>query len=212
MSAAHIHLVEAVNGLTNAIRTAWVPEEEVPRIQELLAQARTMVEQYVAAPPYAAEQLSPPNQRLLQWDPEDLCKTIPYSPFLGHLNPVSGAAELRAEGDTLRGTIRLSPIHTGPVGTAHGGVVAALLDELTSLAVLALGRFGYTRNLTVTYHRPTPLDGELSMWAQSAGDAGSVFLTSAEIRSGGRLTASAVAVHHAGGRIDEPIYPDTMRR
>ena len=212
MSTCHADLVAAVNGLANAIRTAWVPEREAPRIQEVLEKARTIVDQYVAAPPYAAEQLSPPNESVLQWDPDDLCQTIPYSPFLGRLNPISGEAKLRAEGETLCGTIRLSPIHTGPIATVHGGVVAALLDELTSMAVMALGRFGYTRTLTVTYHRPTPLDKGLSLWAQSAGEAGSVFLTSAEIRCGGKVTASAVAVHHAGGRIDEPIYPDTVSR
>lgn len=212
MSADQAHLVTAVNGLASAIRTAWVPEQEVPRIQEILEEARTVIDQYVAAPPYAAEQLSPPNQAVLQWDPDDICRSIPYSPFLGHLNPVSGDATLRAEGEALRGTIKSSPIHAGPIATAHGGVVAALLDELTSMAIMARGRFGYTRTLTVTFHRPTPLDKELSLWAHSAGQTGSVFLTSGEIRCEGTVTASAVTVHHAGGRIDEPIYPKTMSR
>ncbi|MEE6174920.1 PaaI family thioesterase [Mycobacterium sp. 050134] len=212
MSAGQAELVRVVNGLANAIRTASVPEQEAPRIQEILDVARTMIDQYVAAPPYAAEQLSPPKQAVLQWDAADLCRTIPYSPFLGQLNPMSGQAKLWAEGDALRGTIMLSPIHAGPIATAHGGVLAALLDELTSMAIMALGRFGYTRTLTVTYHRPTPLDKELSLWAHSAGQTGSVFLTSGEIRCEGRVTASAVAVHHAGGRIDERIYPDTISR
>lgn len=148
----------------------------------------------------------------MQWDPADLCRTIPYSPLLGKLNPLSGEASLWVDGKELRGTVILSPIHVGPISTAHGGVVAALLDELTSIAIMARGRFGYTRTLTITYHRPTPLDEELSLWAQSAGQIGPAFLTSAEIRSGGKVTASAVAVHHPGGRIDEPIYPDTVSR
>jgi len=212
MSADQAHLVAAINGLANAIRTSWVPQQEVAQVQEALEKARTIVDQYVAAPPYAAEQLSPPNQTVLHWDPDDLCQTIPYSPFLGHLNPISGEAKLRVEGQALRGTIRLSPIHAGRIAAAHGGVVAALLDELTSMAILALGRFGYTHTLTVTYHRPTPLDKELSMWAQTAGETGSVFLTSAEIRCEGKVTASAVAVHHARGRSDEPMYPDSTSR
>ena len=212
MSADQVHLVGVVNGLANAIRTAAVPARDVPRINNVLEQARAMIDEHVTAPPYAAEQLSPPNERVLHWDPDDLCRTIPYSPFLGQLNPISGHATLRAEGATLCGTIRLSPIHAGPIATAHGGVVAALLDELSSIAIMTHGRFGYTRTLTITYHRPTPLDEELSLWAQSAGQVGSVFLTSAEIRSGGKATASAVAVHHPGGLIDEPIYPDTVTR
>ena len=208
MSADHAALVAEVSGLANAIRTSSVPDREAPKIQSVLAQARRMIDQYVAAPPYAAEQLSPPKETVLCWDPDDLCRTIPYSPFLGQLNPIAGEAKLSTDGQALYGTIRLSPIHAGPINTAHGGVVGAVLDELTSIAVMAHGRFGYTRTLTITYHRPTPLDAELSLWAQSAGQAGSVFLTSAEIRHGDTVTASAVAVHHAGGRIDEPIYPE----
>jgi acyl-coenzyme A thioesterase PaaI-like protein len=212
MSADQEHLVGVVNGLANAIRTAEIPAQHVSRISSALEQARAMIDEHIVAPPYAVEQLAPPNVAVLQWDPDDLCRTVPYSPFLGHLNPISGDATLRAEGATLSGTVRLSPIHAGPIGMAHGGVVAALLDELTSIAVMTHGRFGYTRTLTVTYLRPTPLDGDLSLWAQSAGQLGSGFLTSAEIRSGGKVTASAVAVHHPGGRVDKPIYPDTVTR
>ena len=212
MSTGHAELVAEVSGLANAIRTASVPDHEVARIRELLGNARGLIDAYGAPPPYAAEQLSPPNEAFIQWNPNDLCRTVPYSPFLGQLNPIAGQAKLRADGYELRGTIKLSPIHAGPIATAHGGVLAALLDELTSIAIMALGRFGYTRTLTVTYHRPTPLDSELSLWAGSAGQTGSAFLTSAEIRCEGKLTASAVAVHHAAGRVDEPIYPDTVSR
>ncbi|WP_328354859.1 PaaI family thioesterase [Mycobacterium sp. NBC_00419] len=212
MTAGQPSLVETVKKLLNAVRTSDVPASEVPHIKDLIEQASALLEPHIAAPPYAAEQLSPPNEVVLQWDPDDVCRTIPYSPFLGKLNPISGEASLRVDGRELLGTVTLSPIHAGPISTAHGGVVAALLDELTSIAIMAHGRFGYTRTLTITYLRPTPLDEELSLWAQSAGQTGSVFLTSAEIRSGGKVTASAVAVHHPGGRIDEPIYPDSVSR
>ena len=73
----------------------------------------------------------------------------------------------------------------------HGGVVAALLDELANLAVLAFGHVGYTKTLTVSYRRPTPLGVELELWAHTAGPTGEAFLTSAELRHDGRVTASA---------------------
>jgi acyl-coenzyme A thioesterase PaaI-like protein len=208
MSAGQAHLVEAVNGLANAVRTALVPDQEVQQIRGLIAHARTHIDKYVAAPPYAAEQLSPPKQRTLQWNPEDLRRTIPYSPFLGNLNPIAGQTSLWADGDAVRGTVTLLPIHAGPIATAHGGVVAALLDELTSLAIMAIGRIGYTRTLTITYHRPTPLGTKLNLWAHTAGQTGTVFLTSGEICHDGKLTAAAVAVHHAAGNRDEPVYAE----
>jgi acyl-coenzyme A thioesterase PaaI-like protein len=212
MNAGQAHLVEAVNGLANAVRTALVPHQEVRQIHALIAHARTLIDKYVAAPPYAAEQLSPPKQRTLQWYPEDLGRTIPYSPFLGDLNPIAGQASLWADGDAVRGTVTLSPIHAGPIATAHGGVVAALLDELTSLAIMARGRIGYTRTLTLTYHGRTPLGTKLNLWAHTAGQTGTVFLTSGEIWHDGKLTASAIAVHHAAGHRDAPVYPETEQQ
>jgi len=144
---------------------------------------------------------------MLVWDPCDLRKTIPYSPILGELNPIAGEAKLWAEGAAVRGTITARPIHAGPIGTVHGGIVAAILDELSSLAVLAYGVVGYTQTLTVSYRRPTPLGAELELWAQTSGPTGDVVLTSAEIRHGGRVTASAVGVHKVAGHRDEPVYP-----
>jgi acyl-coenzyme A thioesterase PaaI-like protein len=93
------------------------------------------------------------------------------------------------------------------VAAIHGGVVAALLDELANLAVLASGHVGYTKTLTVSYRHPTPLGTELELWAHTAGRTGDAFLTSAEVRHDGRVTASAVGVHKAAGPRDDPMYP-----
>ena len=144
---------------------------------------------------------------MLIWQADDLRKTVPYSPILGELNPTAGQAVLWAEGDAVRGTVTTSPIHAGPIGMVHGGIVAALLDEIANLAVLVSGNVGYTKTLTVSYRRPTPLGVELELWAHTAGRTGDAFLTSSEVRYDGRVTASAVGVHKAAGRRDEPVYP-----
>lgn len=200
-------LADVVNELANAVRTSQAPDDVVEQVHALADRAVHLLRDHTAPPPYAAEQLSPPAQRTLVWHPEDLRRTIPYSPFLGDLNPIAGRAKVWAEEGAVRGTITLSPVHTGPIGSVHGGVLAALLDELTSLAVMAAGRVGYTRTLTVTYHRPTPVGAELALWAHTAGPSGSVILTAGEIRHGDRLTASVTAVHHAAGSRDDPVYP-----
>jgi uncharacterized protein (TIGR00369 family) len=58
----------------------------------------------------------------------------------------------------------LSPIvvpkrYAGPVGAAHGGIVAAYLDEvLAAAAVHHTGRLHVTGELSVRYVRPTPIE------------------------------------------------------
>jgi acyl-coenzyme A thioesterase PaaI-like protein len=200
-------LTVEVRELANAARASTAPDDVAEKACMLVRQARALLDEHVWPGPYAVEQLAPPGDGMLVWEPEDLRRTIPYSPFLGELNPTSGSARVWAEGDAVRGTVTMSAIHAGPIGTVHGGVVAALFDELTSLAIMAAGRVGYTQTLTVNYRRPTPLGAELQLWAQTGGQTGKVFLTSAEISHDGQVTATAVAVHRAAGRRDEPVYP-----
>jgi uncharacterized protein (TIGR00369 family) len=58
----------------------------------------------------------------------------------------------------------LSPIvvarqYEGPPGAAHGGIVAAYLDEVLAGAVVrGSGRIAVTGELTVRYHRPVPTE------------------------------------------------------
>jgi acyl-coenzyme A thioesterase PaaI-like protein len=48
--------------------------------------------------------------------------------------------------------------HAGPPGAAHGGIVAAYLDEILGAAgVRATGRISVTGELTVRYVKPVPV-------------------------------------------------------
>jgi acyl-coenzyme A thioesterase PaaI-like protein len=51
--------------------------------------------------------------------------------------------------------------YEGPPGAAHGGIVAAYLDEVLGGAVAAAGRGSVTGELTVRYVRPTPTESPL---------------------------------------------------
>ncbi len=55
--------------------------------------------------------------------------------------------------------IVISPEYEGPPGTAHGGIVAAYLDEVLAGAVArATGRSSVTGELTVRYVKPVPTE------------------------------------------------------
>ena len=207
MTEHQVVMIDELSRLANAARASHAPEEVTEQVRELSAQARALLDEHTWPGPYAVEQLAPPGDGMLVWEPGDLRKTIPYSPILGELNPIAGEAKLWADGTTVRGTLTTRPIHAGPIDTVHGGVVAAILDELSSLAVLAFGAVGYTKTLTVSYRRPSPLGAELELWAETSGFADDSITTSAEIRHAGRVTASAVGVHKAAGHRDDSVYP-----
>jgi acyl-coenzyme A thioesterase PaaI-like protein len=63
--------------------------------------------------------------------------------------------------------------YEGPPGAAHGGIVAAYLDEILAAAVLrGTGRVGVTGELTVRYRRPVPIERAVLGQARLVADHG----------------------------------------
>ncbi len=79
----------------------------------------------------------------------------------GRENPVSLRMKWDQDGDTgeIRAQVTLPDHFNGYPGIAHGGVVAAVLDETAGRSVLVDGGFEelmVTAKLEVVYRRPTP--------------------------------------------------------
>ncbi len=98
---------------------------------------------------------------------------MPYSPYSGLLNPLSPPVTLEvSEVDGRRevtGSARFRHTFNGPPDAVHGGVIAAVLDEVLGMACLANERGGFTGTLTVAYRSPTPLDRPVAIrgWVES---------------------------------------------
>jgi uncharacterized protein (TIGR00369 family) len=79
----------------------------------------------------------------------------------GRENPVSLRMKWDQEADSgeIRATVTLPEHFNGYPGVAHGGVIAAVLDETAGRAILIDGGFEelmVTAKLEVIYRRPTP--------------------------------------------------------
>jgi acyl-coenzyme A thioesterase PaaI-like protein len=198
--------VRSAHRVAELVRTTQAPQEILDRAAALLEQVEQLLAPQAWPGPYAAEQLAPPGDSRLVYDPDNLCATVPYSPLLGARNPISPAAACRAEGDVLKGRIRFGALHAGPINTVHGAMVAALFDEILALANIVKGHVGYTRSITVNYLKPTPLGEDLEFSAECAGLSGRNLLASAELRARGEVTATASAIFKAAFRRDEDPY------
>jgi acyl-coenzyme A thioesterase PaaI-like protein len=65
-------------------------------------------------------------------------------------------------GDGVLSPILIPRQYEGPPGAAHGGIVAAYLDEiLGAAATRATGRVAVTGELTIRYVRPVPIETPL---------------------------------------------------
>jgi len=108
---------------------------------------------------------------------------FPDSIVTGKANPMGLAADIGREGDEAVLRTTLGPAFEGAPGRAHGGTVAALLDEVMGFVLSIHATPAYTGRLTVTYRAPTPLGVELEMRARLRS------------RHGRKLRIDAVARH-----------------
>lgn len=76
----------------------------------------------------------------------------------GRSNPLAAPVQWVIGDDGItRGWATYTAAYEGPVGSLHGGFVAAAFDDLMGSAQTASGIAGYTGTLTVRMVRPTPL-------------------------------------------------------
>jgi acyl-coenzyme A thioesterase PaaI-like protein len=91
----------------------------------------------------------------------------------------------------VRGEAIFSPTYAGPPDSVHGGIISAVFDELLSMANVITGSAGFTGTLTIKYHRKTPLNAPIELWAKNVRNEGRKQLSVAEMRVDGEVTASA---------------------
>ena len=72
----------------------------------------------------------------------------------GTENAASLGLRMRPEGDGVAGEVTFGEQHMGAPGFAHGGVVAAALDDALGMLLIRLRRAAVTRRLEVDYERP----------------------------------------------------------
>jgi acyl-coenzyme A thioesterase PaaI-like protein len=97
---------------------------------------------------------------------------IAFSPVSGRSNPMAPPLQLRVVSGRPRddvdvehhvaGDVTFGPAYEGPPGHVHGGLLAAMFDELLGFAQLGPG---FTAYLHVNYRQPTPLNRALSVTA-----------------------------------------------
>jgi uncharacterized protein (TIGR00369 family) len=101
---------------------------------------------------------------------DEVCITVPTfeeigerqvfadSVVSGSANPMGFAAQFWREDDVACMRVTFGKAFEGAPGRAHGGVVAALLDEVMGLMNAIYGAMAVTAQLDITYHAPTPIE------------------------------------------------------
>ena len=115
-----------------------------------------------------------------------------FNPITGSCNPVAPPLEITEagkEGVCAKGI--LGAAYEGPPGHVHGGVLAAILDQILGMANRAAGHSGMTASLAVDYRLPTPVGAELTMMGCHGGVDGRKIEASGRIMADGIVTCEA---------------------
>ncbi len=112
----------------------------------------------------------------------------------GDENSCGIGARFFVEGDAVNAEVVLPRHMNGYKNVAHGGVLAAILDESMGWAATVFGRehpMYVTAELTVKYLRPVPVGGELRIVSRLVEDAGRIAYSAGEIRCAGKVVVKA---------------------
>lgn len=110
----------------------------------------------------------------------------------GPRNPAGFQLRCHATEEGVAGRFRLDTRHEGGPGVAHGGVVAAVLDDLLGYLLYRLGRPMVTARLEIDYRRPVLLDVEVDASAEITSIDGRKVWTRGELCGGdGSVLAEA---------------------
>lgn len=78
-------------------------------------------------------------------------------PVSGPGNPFSVPMTMRRDGDTVVSTVNLDNGFEGAPGRSHGGIVAAIFDDLFGSVPMLHGKIAFTASLNIEYVAPSPV-------------------------------------------------------
>ncbi len=100
--------------------------------------------------------------------------------------------------------LTLSPAFQGYTGVGHGGIIAAVLDEVMVYAAITLGRWAATAEMTVRYSKPAPLGVPLAVTGKVVRHQRRLVECRAELRDpDGTLLATATGKLMQGRPVEE---------
>jgi len=117
--------------------------------------------------------------------------SVELSPLIGKSHGGSIPLKVWIEKGEGRAAVICDWRFEGPPRCLHGGYVAALFDEFLGWVQMLSGGAGATKNLSVTYHKPTPLNVELTLRARLTSVEGRKVRVAGEMYAGDVMTASA---------------------
>jgi acyl-coenzyme A thioesterase PaaI-like protein len=191
-------LTAAARRIVDLVRRTSASGETADEALAALERAAALLEPHAHPGPWAQRALAFEGALAPIGAPRDFTAFFPYSPLIGSRNPLAPPAQFEIRDGRVHGRVTFGAPYVGPPASVHGGVIAALFDELLGCANLANEVGGMTGTLRVQYRAPTPADEELRLegWVEKI--EGRKIFARGTIHHGDTLTAEADGVFIQG--------------
>ena len=143
---------------------------------------------------FSSESYASFSSSIPQGRPQEPHQFFMNSMVSGGANPMGLNASLWRDGDVAVMEVTLGRAFEGAPGRAHGGSVAALLDETMGLVHVMNEAFAYTAQLNISFLAPTPIDVPIVARAWLSRREGRKLFIEASLRSGDEDLARATAI------------------
>ena len=121
--------------------------------------------------------------------------TMGDRPVAGPANPTAVRVEPRWDDDgTAHADVWFGPAFEAAPGRVHGGMVAAVFDDILGMAMARVRSPGFTGRLTVHYRAPVPMNQRIEFKAWAEEPTGRKLVVRSDARLDGRLLAEADAL------------------
>ena len=110
---------------------------------------------------------------------------------VGGANPTAVEIETTLDGDVAVAQVVFGAAFEGAPGRVHGGMVAAVLDDIAGFALGIAGEPGFTGTLKVVYRAPVPIERPIEFRTWVRGREGRKLFVEAEARLDDRVLATA---------------------
>ena len=112
----------------------------------------------------------------------------------GSANPTAVVLETWRDGTDSVAEVWYGPAFIGAPGRVHGGMVAAVFDDVTGFVLTDVGEPGFTGRLEVSYRAPVPIETPIEFRARMRSREGRKMVVEAEARLDDRVLATAEAL------------------
>ncbi len=131
----------------------------------------------------------------------------------GAANPMGLGMAIWRDDDEAVARVRLGHAFEGAPGRAHGGVVAAIFDDVMGMVLTIHAEPAFTARLMVSYLAPVPVGVELEFRARQTWREGRKLFIAAEARHAGEVLAEAEGLFIAlpPERFGLPPAPEEVR-